>query len=63
MGHLARVKQATVTELRGFAQTETVYRSADATRVLHSLIESGAVRGEPESGRLGGDVVITAEAE
>jgi hypothetical protein len=59
--HLARVKQATVTELRGFALTETVYRAADATRVLHALIDSGAVRREPETGRLGGDVVITAE--
>lgn len=59
--HLAEVKQATVTELRGFALTETVYRAADATRVLHALIESGAVRREPETGRLGGDVVVTAE--
>ncbi|MDT5041783.1 MAG: hypothetical protein QOE51_2768 [Actinoplanes sp.] len=57
--HLAEVKQATVTELRTFALTDTVYRAADASRVLHTLIEAGAVRREPEHGRLGGDVVIT----
>jgi hypothetical protein len=57
--HLAEVKQATVTELRTFALTDTVYRAADASRVLHALIEAGAVRREPEHGRLGGDVVIT----
>ena len=57
--HLAQVKQATVTELRTYALTETVYRAADATRVLHALIDAGTVHREPASGRLGGDVVIT----
>jgi hypothetical protein len=59
--HLTLVKQATVTELRTYALTETVYRAADATRVLHALIDSGTVHRQPEHGRLGGDVVITAE--
>ena len=59
--HLAGVGEATVTELRTFTLTETVYRAADAVRVLHTLIESGAVTRRPEHGRLGGDVVIAAE--
>jgi hypothetical protein len=54
------VGQATVTELRTFTLTETVYRAADAVRVLHALIDSGAVTRNPEHGRLGGDVVIAA---
>jgi hypothetical protein len=29
-------------------------------RVLHNLIESGTVTREPEHGRLGGDVVVSA---
>jgi hypothetical protein len=59
--HLAEVREATVTELRTFTLTETVYRAADAIRVLHTLIDSGAVARRPEHGRLGGDVVIAAE--
>ena len=57
LGHLAS-GEATVTELRTFALTETVYRAADATRVLHTLLSAGAVTRRPEQGRLGGDVVI-----
>ena len=60
LAHLARVGSATVTELRTFALTETVYRAADATRVLHTLIDAGTVTREPSHGRLGGDVVISA---
>jgi hypothetical protein len=58
LAHLERVGTATVTELRTFALTETVYRAADATRVLHTLADSGAVTRQPPHGRLGGDVVI-----
>jgi hypothetical protein len=58
LAHLGRVGSATVTELRTFALTETVYRAADATRVLHTLADSGAVTRQPPGGRLGGDVVI-----
>ncbi len=58
LAHLAASGPATVTELRTFALTSTVYRAADATRVLHTLIETGAVRRDPAQGRLGGDVVI-----
>jgi len=56
--HLGAVGAATVTELRTFALTETVYRAADATRVVQALLTAGAVRRQPEHGRLGGDVVI-----
>jgi hypothetical protein len=58
--HLGAVGEATVTELRTYALTDTVYRAADVTRVLHALIEAGTVRRRPEQGRLGGDVVIAA---
>ena len=60
LAHLAASGPATVTELRTFALTETVYRAADATRVLQALLGAGAVTRQPEQGRLGGDVVIAA---
>lgn len=60
LGHLAGAGEATVTELRTFALTETVYRAADATRVLQALLAAGSVTRRPEHGRLGGDVVIAA---
>jgi hypothetical protein len=60
LAHLAGVGEATVTELRTFALTETVYRAADATRVLQALLAAGSVTRRPEQGRLGGDVVIAA---
>ncbi|MCO8273264.1 hypothetical protein M1L60_21975 [Actinoplanes sp. TRM 88003] len=59
LAHLAANGEATVTELRTFALTETVYRAADATRVLHTLIDGGTVTRRPSHGRLGGDVVIS----
>jgi hypothetical protein len=58
LAHLASVGAATVTELRTFALTETVYRAADATQVLQKLVSSGAVTRSPSAGRLGGDVEI-----
>lgn len=60
LAHLAVDGPATVAELRTFALTDTVYRAADATRVLHTLVDSGAVTRQPDQGRLGGDVVIAA---
>jgi hypothetical protein len=62
LGHLAAVGEATVTELRTYALTDTIYRAADATRVIQTLLGSGAVSRRPEHGRLGGDVVIRAGA-
>lgn len=53
-----RHQQRTVTELKRFALTETVYRAADAVRVITALLHSGAVTRKPEDGRLGGDVTI-----
>jgi hypothetical protein len=60
LAHRAEAGEATVTELRTFALTETVYRAADATRVLHTLVDAGTVTRRPSHGRLGGDVVISA---
>jgi hypothetical protein len=59
LGHLAAVREATVTELRTYALTDTIYRAADATRVVQTLLGSGAVSRRPEGGRLGGDVLIS----
>lgn len=59
LAHLEQVGSATVTDLRTFALTETIYRAADATRVLHMLVDSGSVNRTPSQGRLGGDVVIS----
>ncbi|WP_229401362.1 hypothetical protein [Micromonospora okii] len=60
LAELGRSGPRTVTELRRYALTSTPYRSADATRVLTALLESGAVTREPAHGRLGGDVLISA---
>ncbi|MEV7623518.1 hypothetical protein [Actinoplanes sp. NPDC089786] len=62
LAHLASVGAATVTELRTFALTETVYRAADATQVVQKLVAAGAVTRDPPAGRLGGDVVIRPSA-
>ncbi|WP_238010178.1 hypothetical protein KZZ52_05270 [Dactylosporangium sp. AC04546] len=53
----------TVTELKHFALTDTVYRAADAQKVVTALLHAGAVTRTPESGRLGGDVVIRLSGE
>ncbi|MDI5942749.1 hypothetical protein QLR68_32460, partial [Micromonospora sp. DH15] len=50
----------TVTELRRFALTSTVYRAADANRAVADLLDAGAVARDPEYGKLGGDVLISA---
>ncbi|WNM40273.1 hypothetical protein RMN56_02595 [Micromonospora halotolerans] len=60
LAELARSGPRTVTELRRFAATSTVYRAADANRALASLLAAGAVSRDPEHGRLGGDVLISA---
>ncbi|MFI2650237.1 hypothetical protein [Micromonospora fulviviridis] len=60
LAELARSGPRTVTELRRFAATSTVYRAADANRALASLLAAGAVTRDPGHGRLGGDVVISA---
>ncbi|MFI6165029.1 hypothetical protein ACIA59_34375 [Micromonospora haikouensis] len=50
----------TVTELRRFALTSTVYRAADANRAVADLLDAGALARDPEHGKLGGDVLISA---
>jgi len=59
LAHLGAAGAATVTELRTYTLTETVYRAVDATRVIQALLTAGSVTRRPEQGRLGGDVVIT----
>jgi hypothetical protein len=58
LAHLGASGARTVTELRQFTLTHTVYRAADTVRVLNALLAAGAVTRDPERGRLGGDVVI-----
>jgi hypothetical protein len=60
LAHLAATGGRTVTELRRFTLTDTVYRSADTTAAIASLLTARAVTRSPEGGRLSGDVVITA---
>ena len=59
LAHLAAAGGCTVTELRRYTLTDTVYRSADTTAALTSLLTAGAVTRDPPTGRLGGDVHIT----
>jgi hypothetical protein len=50
--------ERTVTELKRYALTETVYRATDAVKVVTALLQGGAVTRQPTDGRLGGDVTI-----
>jgi hypothetical protein len=58
LAHLDAVGACSVTELRHFTLTETIFRASDAVRVLTALLSAGAVTRSPERGRLAGDVVI-----
>lgn len=58
LAHLGAAGARTVTELRQFTLTQTVYRASDTVRVLNALLAAGTVTRAPERGRLGGDVVI-----
>lgn len=62
LAQLAAVGRCSVTDLRRFTVTETVYRSADTTRVLTALLTAGLISRTPERGRLGGDVLIELSA-
>ncbi len=59
LAHLATAGECSVTELRHFTLTETVYRASDTVRVLGALLTAGTVTRTPEPGRLSGDVVIS----
>jgi hypothetical protein len=58
LSHLDAGGERTVTDLRRFTLTETVYRAADTTQALTSLLAAGAVVRRPPGGRLAGDVII-----
>ncbi|MFG1951179.1 hypothetical protein [Micromonospora sp. NPDC048830] len=60
LAELGRTGPRTLTELRRHALTDTLYRAEDATRAVTALLAAGAVTRDPEHGRLGGDVLITA---
>ncbi|MDQ7906037.1 hypothetical protein RB614_16105 [Phytohabitans sp. ZYX-F-186] len=59
LAHLATAGPRTVTQLRQFTLTQTVYRATDTVRVLTALLAAGTVTRTPDRGRLGGDVLIT----
>jgi hypothetical protein len=59
LAHLEAAGGRSVTDLRQFTLTHTVYRAADTVRVLTALLSAGAVTRTPERGRLSGDVVIS----
>jgi hypothetical protein len=58
LAHLASAGERTVTELRHFTLTETIFRASDAVRAVTALITAGSVVRTPERGRLSGDVLI-----
>jgi hypothetical protein len=58
LAHLGAVGEASVTDLRQFTVSETVYRAADTNQVVATLLKAGQVTRTPEGGRLSGDVVI-----
>lgn len=59
LSRLRAEPRCSVTDLRTVALTDTVYRAADANRVVAELLSAGAVLRTPEHGRLGGDVMIS----
>lgn len=56
--YLDQVGERSVTEIRQFALTETVYRAQDVTGALTSLLASGTLARGTEHGRLAGDTLI-----
>jgi hypothetical protein len=58
LAYLRSVGERSVTDLRRYTLTDTVYRASDTVRVLTALLTAGAVTRRPERGRLAGDVVI-----
>ena len=52
LDRVASVGECTVAQLREYSLTETVYRAADATRVLGTLVTGGLLVRYPEKGRL-----------
>jgi hypothetical protein len=58
LSHLDAAGPQTVTQLRRFVLTETIYRASDATRVISALRHAGTVTSDTTHGRLSGDVVV-----
>lgn len=61
LAHLASAGERTVTQLRHFTLTETIFRASDAVRTITALVSSGAVVRTPPGGRLSGDVLIRVD--
>ena len=61
LAHLGTAGELSVTELRHFTLTETIFRPSDTVRVVTALLAAGTVTRRPEHGRLSGDVVITSK--
>jgi hypothetical protein len=59
---LAQLRQGSrsVSELRDYTLTETIYRVADASRVLTALLGAGTAARTPDHGRLTAETVISA---
>jgi hypothetical protein len=58
LARLREVGPQTVTQLRHFALTHTIYRSSDATRVMSTLLHAGTLASDAPHGRLSGDAVV-----
>lgn len=58
LARLAAAGPQTVTELRHYALTETIYRSSDATRVISTLVHAGTLTSSSAPGRLPGDATV-----
>jgi hypothetical protein len=58
LAHLASVGECSVTDLRHFTLTDTIFRASDAVRAVTALVSAGTVVRTPERGRLSGDVLV-----
>jgi hypothetical protein len=59
LAHLAEVGPRTVTQLRHYTLTDTVYRASDATKAMTGLLHTGTITTDATRGRLTGDVTVT----
>ena len=59
LGELARRGSCTVADLQQHTELETIYRTADAIRVLTTAASTGAIDREPAKGRLSLRTVVS----
>jgi hypothetical protein len=59
LAYLGTAGERTITDLRHFTLTETIFRPSDTVRVVTALLAAGTVTRRPEHGRLSGDVLIS----